>query len=145
MKTKILIGLGLMLAVLGGIYFTLNTEQVVGSAVIGNEYQSYRITSGNASTSAQLVKLGPGTLGSIIVSSSTTGTLEVYDGVISGKTLTGAALTPGQGATTTATTTVALFPTNAVAGTYTFDSIITKSLYILPSTNFVGSYTITYR
>ena len=38
-----------MLVVLGGIYFTLNTEQAVGSAVIGNEYQSYRITSANVS------------------------------------------------------------------------------------------------
>jgi len=135
----------MLVAVFIGGYLAIDTNQAIGSVAFGNEYQSYRITSDNASTSAQLVKLGSGTLGSIIVSSSTAGTLEVYDGVISGKTLTGGDLTPGQGATTTATTTVALFPASAVAGTYTFDAVIKNSLYVLPSTNFVGSYTITYR
>lgn len=105
---------------------------------------SYRqITSAHATTSPLMVKSGQGVLGSIVISSSTVGTLNIYDGtVMPVKTFTGGATSV---ATTTATTTIALFGASSANGTYTFDTAFTNGLTVMPSTNFVGSFTITYR
>jgi len=105
----------------------------LGSSSVGNDYYA-TTTDTNFTASGQLLKKGPGTLGSVVVTLGSAAGLEFYD------------------ATTTsshsnhATTSLALFKTTATAGTYTFDVEFTRGLVVV-TTGAVGvaSTSITFR
>ena len=144
MKKILLITLIIVLAAIG-VGYLVSTNVVDASIQDGEAYNYTRVTNLNASTSPQIIKAGNGTLGSIVVSSTTVGTLNVYDGTkMDVKTLLGAS-TGQTYATTTATSTMALMGASIAAGTYTFDVAFTNNLVIMPSVDFYGSYTITWR
>lgn len=112
--------------------FVYNSDNAGASVTYGNDYKSVEITSTNASSSPIIIKAGVGTLGSIIISSTTANTyFRVWDNAV---------------ATSSATSTrIASFPVSATAGTYTFDREIQKGLIIEAPAGFAGSYTVTYR
>lgn len=142
---KHLIGTGLILGIALLVFVGFQSLPVLGSVADDGVYNYTRITNSNASTSPQIIKQGQGVLGSIVVSSTTIGTLYVYDGtVMDVKLLTGAS-TAQTFSTTTATTTIAYFGPSPTSGTYTFDVAFTDNLVIMPSTDFYGSYTLTWR
>lgn len=134
----------LILSLIGIAFASFALFANVNASVDDSGVYNYRqITSAHATTSPLLVKSGQGVLGSIVISSSTAGTLNIYDGTnMAVRTFSGATTSV---ATTTATTTVALFGASSANGTYTFDTAFTRGLTVMPSTNFVGSFTITWR
>lgn len=107
--------------------------QSLASVAVTNDYNSTIHTSADTGTSS--VKAGVGSFGSIVLSSSSPATgqpIRFYD----------------SGATTTATTSltnIAEFYPVTDEGTYTFDIVLTKGLFVDIPTDFVGSYTLTYR
>jgi hypothetical protein len=102
------------------------------SIVVGNDYQSVEVTSSTASTSPVIVKAGTGSLGSVIIASSTSGaTFRIYDNAV---------------ATSSATSTrIVSFPVSAAGGTYTFDREIIRGIVLEVPVGFNGSYVVTYR
>lgn len=142
---KYLIGTGLVLGIALVAFLGFQGLPALGSVADNGVYNYTHITNSNASTSPQIIKSKQGVLGSIVVSSTTSGTLYVYDGtVMDVKYLTGAS-TAQLFSTTTATTTIAYVGPSPTSGTYTFDVAFTNNLVIMPSTDFYGSYTITWR
>lgn len=120
--------------VVGGLSFYagtwFGTPKNVGSVTQASEYHA---TSTLAGTAAGLNNIfeGAGTLGSItIVSSSAAGGFTVYD---------------ADSATSTATTTIAVFPASATVGTYVFDVALTQGLRITVPSSFNGNFITTYR
>ncbi len=103
------------------------------SVIVGNDYKSIEITALNASNTAPIrVKTGAGSLGSVVVaSSSVAGYIKIYDGAFS---------------TSSATTTrIVQFPPSAAPMTYVFDREITRGLLIEAPAGFDGSVVVTYR
>lgn len=142
---KILLTVIPMVAIALAVGYFVSTNNANASIGDGMSYNYTLVTSANASTSPQIIKSGQGTLGSIVVSSTTVGTLNVYNGTtMDVKTLTGSS-TGQTYATTSATSTVISMGSSVAAGTYTLDVAFTNNLVILPSADFAGSYTITWR
>lgn len=111
------------------LHFNKNAD---ASVVVGNDYKSYEVTSSVASTSPVIVKTGQGSLGSVIVASSTSGAVfRIYDHTFS---------------TSTATSTrIVSFPVSPAGGTYTFDRELSRGLVLEVPVGFNGSYVVTYR
>lgn len=142
---KYIIATVFVLGIALGLGLFLSTPSALGSVADNGVYNYTYVTNSNASTSPQIIKSKQGVLGSIVVASTTIGTLFVYDGtVMDVKYLTGAS-TGQLFSTTTATTTITKMGASVAAGTYTFDVAFTNNLVIMPSTDFYGSYTITWR
>jgi hypothetical protein len=100
---------------------------------IGNE--TYTSTSTSASNwgtaTTRMLKIGNGTLGSVVVTGATIGgTIELRN------------------ATSTidaASTTIAIFTAGATSGNYTFDVAFTRGLSVITATGLTASTTITFR
>ena len=107
-------------------------QQPFGSVQRSSEYQSTSTVSGQA---AFLYKISSSTaiLGSVVISSSTASGVWLYNW-------------DGAGASVTASgTLIAYFPANATAGTYTFDILATRGLYVSTTAANTGNYTVTFR
>lgn len=100
----------------------------LGSVMQTGEYQS--TTTVGMTTGQRVINANPGTLGSIIVASSSATTFKIWNATST---------------TDTASSTVTQFVASPTNGTYTFDLILTRGLIIEMPTGFNGSYTITYR
>ena len=132
LKQKIITFLLAIIAILGGGY----TATQFGSIQDGNAYSSVTTATG-LTTAKDLIKLGSGTLGSVVITGAAAGTFEIYDA-----TTTNASLR-----TITATSSLvklASFPTSAAVGTYTFDTAFSNGL-IVAFTGTQGTTTVTYR
>ena len=132
LKQKIITFLLAIIAILGGGY----TATQFGSIQDGNAYSSVTTATG-LTTAKDLIKLGSGTLGSVVITGAAAGTFEIYDATTTNTTLR----------TITATSSLvklASFPTNAAAGTYTFDTAFSNGL-IVAFTGTQGTTTVTYR
>lgn len=122
------------LLVLGTLFaLPFRDDAVLGSAVVGNDYQYRQITTSNASTTPLVLKTGGGSLGSVVITvPASAGNLKFYNS-----------------ASTTATTSSELmlgFTAAAdVAGTYTFDSEFSTGLQLDVPVGFDGQYTVTWR
>jgi hypothetical protein len=131
LKQKIVAVLLAIVALFGGGY----TATKVGSVSEGSAYNS--INTNTASSNKDLIKLGYGTLGSVIITGAAAGTFEIYDATTTNSVLR----------TVVATSSLiklASFPTNAAVGTYTFDTAFTQGL-IVAFTGAQGTTTITLR
>lgn len=126
----------ILLAVL--VYFdfrTLNNPKL-GSVSRGDEYSSL-VTATGLTSNKNLIKLGSGVFGSVVITGAAAGTFEAYDATTTDATLR----------TITATSSLrrlASFPANAAAGTYTFDTAFNQGL-IVAFTGTQGTTTVTYR
>ncbi len=146
---KTFIGIiGVYIAIVGAFLIHTSTQlekiaqsptPVVGSTPIGAEYQSTTTTSSLASNSTTTpVFTHTGTLGSIVIASSSATAFGIYDSAV-GST------TAYSGAGTATSTKIATFPANAAAGTYTFDINVTRGLILDVPSGFNGIYTVTFR
>lgn len=103
------------------------------SVVVGNDYKSYLVDSTVASTTPVIVKVGQGSLGSIIIASSTTSSIfAVYDHTYATSSVA-------------TSTKIVTFPVSASGGTYTFDREISKGIVLHVPASFAGTYVVTYR
>lgn len=129
---KILLTLAICLSIFA---LVLQTQKGAsfGSVSVGNEYVSTTTSATFAVAPAfKTLVQGPGTLGSIVVTTTGTGVINVYD-----------ATTTTNGAIYGTTTLVKL--TTSAAGTYTFDMIFNTGLLVETVGTNTGSTTITYR
>lgn len=104
---------------------------VVGSIQDGQAYTSTTTSSGWGATTNRMLKVGNGTLGSVVITAATAGgAFELRD------------------ATSTidvSSTTIATFANGAIGGTYTFDVAFTRGLSIITASGLTASTTITWR
>lgn len=103
-----------------------SVENGLGSVNRANEYQSTTTASGTTAGD-YVIKSGTGTLGSIVVASSSASTFTILD------------------ANGTATTTVATLKASIGEATYTFDLNLFNGLIITVPSSFNGQYITTYR
>jgi hypothetical protein len=111
------------------IYSNLKAEPAIGSVIQGSEYQATTTVYMQAGTQRRILA-NAGTVGSIVVASSSATTFKVWDATST---------------TDIASTTVVHFVASPTMGTYTFDVALTRGLVIELPTGFNGSYTVTYR
>lgn len=113
-------------------------QTAFGSVAIGNDYQGTTTVStpGAFPVEARLQNYG-GSLGSVVLTGATTGTINIYDATTSDVTKR----TPGQ---STSTILLASFPASAATGDYVFDRVFFNGLYIV-TTGTIPTTTITYR
>lgn len=108
------------------------------STIVGNDYNSYYISSATASNTKMVtLKTGSGSLGSVVITNKSVDTTYPH------LTIYNASSTQ---ATSTATV-IAKFGTSTgeTAGTYQFDATFSNGLSIEVPSGFNGSYTITWR
>ena len=118
---------GICLVLLGGsVGMNLNKEKKLGSVALSNDYTATTTTSGTAAANYTIFS-GSGSLGSIVVASSSASTFTILD------------------ANGTATTTVATLKAAIGENTYTFDRALTNGLIITVPSGFNGQYITTYR
>lgn len=129
----------MLVAVFSGVYLALQSEQVIGSVQIGNEYQSTTTTSTWASaTTAKEITNGNAaiTLGNIIIASSSPATtiyqMAIYDATSTMATATSRLITR-------------IGSANQTHGTYEYDVNLKYGLLVETTTGFDGLFTITYR
>lgn len=132
-----------------GVVLLQDNHPAVASVSQASEYRSTMATSGLASASAgRLIMTGQGTLGSIVVSSTSASTFTVWDATSTATTsYQTATLRPDltEASSTTYGRPVAVFKASVGENTYTFDATLYKGLVLEVPTGFTGSYTITYR
>jgi hypothetical protein len=132
---KVLLSAALALSVLAVVVASRGGDvPIVGSVGIGNEYvaSSTKDYAGNTIPDLNVLQIGSGMLGSVVITGANTGTFCFYDA------------TSTVNNTAWATSTIACFPTNAATGTYTFDSRFQKGLLLDYVTN-MATATITWR
>lgn len=124
---------------LAGIALTLSLgkETVIGSVARGGEYTATTTTDASwpSATAFKTIRTGAGTLGSIVVASSSAlvtpnYSIACYDSSVS---------------TTTASSTLIRISNTAVSGTYTLDADFRAGLICDTPSGFNGAYTITWR
>lgn len=146
-KLNILLFASLFLIV-GGFFYNQN-QPVVASVSQASEYRSTMATSGLASASvARLVQTGQGTLGSVVITSTSATTFTVWDATSTATTTyQTATLRPDltEASSTTYGRQVAAFKASPGENTYTFDVSLYKGLVLEVPSGFNGSYTVTYR
>lgn len=139
MKTETKILLGIIVAVLVAVFISANTGTSGRLGSVSDSYAYSSVVTGVTSSfpaSGQLVKSGGGVLGSVVVTGTGTGLMELYDATTTNVNLRA-------GATSTLTK-LASFANSPTVGTYVFDVAFSQGLII----GFVGaqaSTTVTYR
>lgn len=99
-----------------------------GSVVRGSEYQATTTTA--IPNGHRFVKTGDSILGSIIIASSSAGTLKVWNATST---------------TDTASTTAITFIASPTVGTYTYDMVMTRGIVLELGAGSNGSYNVTFR
>lgn len=139
MHNRINLTLGFVLATLVVLaaFLYIQTSNVGASVISGNEYYYELVTSDDASSTAiTQLRSGHGSLGSLVISSSSAPTsyptITIYDAT-------------STQATSTATVIAQFGINNQTHGTYVFDAIYTTGLSIEVPAGFDGVYTVTYR
>lgn len=107
----------------------------IGSVTVGNEYKSVNSTSlTGSSTNATLITFGTRVLGSVIFATTSAQAFTIYDVAVAANY-----------ASTTLSTKIVSFATSTPAGTYTFDTQLTKGLVFFGQITPTTDYVITYR
>lgn len=116
----------------------LSPSVVSGSVSVSSEYYS-TTTTATGNPTIRLIKSGPGTLGSVVITGAQVGTIDIYNA-----TTTDVNQRTNQAPTSTIL--LAQFPASAPAGTYTFDVVATNGIMLVTSAApTVPTSTITYR
>lgn len=123
----------LIVAITVIIGLSVQRTNVFGSVIQTQEYQNAYIDSNDASSTATTqLKTGYGSLGSVVVASSTPASYVVLHDATSTQA-------------TSTDTIISTFTTAASEGTYQFDVIFTSGLKLDIPVGFDGVYNITYR
>ena len=129
--------LGLVLIAVLAVWYLSNAVPVQGSATFGNDYNATTTvrTTGVANLkNLQVLKLGYGSLGSVVITGAGTGTMYLYDATSTTNAIN----------TEWATTTLAIIPASSVANTYVFDVSFSKGL-LIEYAGAIATSTITFR
>lgn len=131
MKNNILIGGVIVMVVLIGLVFRGSpiAQKTLGSVTAANEYIASTTDTQTRFNNYQVIRKGPGTLGSVVITTTGTSPFNLYDAT--------STVTNGEWATTT----LASFPASPTVGTYTFDVNVVKGILV----EFTGSPTATSR
>ena len=136
MNHKQLIGLSIVIA---GLFIAValilrpepnQTLAPLGSVSVGSEYNATTTADMTAGAFATIISDAQATLGSIVVASSSAGTLQVWNATST---------------TDVSSTTVTTLKASIGEGTYTFDLNLSRGLIVLPGSGFDGDYVITFR
>jgi hypothetical protein len=124
-KTKIA---GVVVAILA-LFGIVPVVSNLGSIQDGHAYTASTTNSAYANTKV-VMKLGSGTLGSVIITGTSATVVELRNATSS---------------TDVGSTSIATFAASAGTGTYTFDSAFDRGLVVNSIGSFAGQYTYTYR
>ena len=119
-----LITMVLVLLIGVGLFLSKTSPESIGSVASGGEYHA-TTTAANTAVANYTISTGKGTLGSIIVASSSGSTFTVLD------------------ANGTATTTIVTLKASTAEGTFTFDRLLSYGLIITVRSVFNGLYITT--
>ncbi len=137
---KIILGLivfGALISSLVVTFFNSKPQVVSASVSQGSEYQSTTTPIVGFTNNSQIATTSYGTFGSVVITNVGTAAFTVYDGTTTDIT---------KRTNNAATTTLASFGASTVAGTYTFDSIVTHGGIVISfGAGTQASTTITYR
>ena len=113
--------------------FTDNSGKPIalGSIQDGQAYTSTSTASDWGASTNRMLKVGNGTLGSVIITGATAG------GAIELRNATSTI--------DTGSTTIATFVAGAIGGTYTFDVAFTRGLAVITTSGLIATTTITFR
>jgi hypothetical protein len=130
--------IGVALGIVFGIniYFSLQPEGPVGSIIQSQEYSATSTPWENSWTSNR-IKLGSGSLGSVVITSSGDLSFVLLDATSTPNTETNPI--------NTSTQTLVSFPPNATVGTYTIDTNFKYGLWLEVLSGTYGTSTITFR
>lgn len=134
--------IALIALVFSFVFFPRLPDQVWGSVIQGNEYQSTSTAAStlfgaqNAQTS--LLKTGQGSLAQVVITGANTGVLNFYNATTTD-------INKRTGNTATSSILIASFPASTVAGTYTFDAVFTTGLVYDVYSGNVPTTTIMWR
>lgn len=125
-----------------GIYFLAiqPAQQSLGSVAVSNEYQATTTSTGRFTVPVLVsdkITTGSCVLGSIVLTGTATGIINIYDATTTNASLRAASQS-------TSSILLANIPASAAAGTYTFDAQCTRGL-IIDSTGTMPTTTITFR
>lgn len=127
--------------VLCALAYTWSEDVPVGSVAVTNEYFATS-TGATASlvgiTGDATLRTGVGALGSVVITGANTGYFSLIDATTTD-------VTKRTGNKATSTITVATFPINAAAGTYTFDVAFKAGLMIELDNGIMPTTTVTFR
>ncbi len=111
--------------ILGGIVCVSLVKDKVASAsaVVGNDYNATttRAFDGTAMATLKVIKAGPGSLGSVIITGAGAGTMNFYDATTSNVNFRN----PGNASSSIL---IASFPVSAATATYTIDANLNNGL-----------------
>lgn len=138
MKNKVQNFLIAVLVVIAGFGLLRNwqAQPTEASNTYGNDYYSTTTraaVTGSPLAGVTILRVGVGSLGSVVITGANTGIINIYDG------------TTTLGHADSATNTLATFPASTAAGTYTLDIGYTKGLIIDIPAGLAPTSTITYR
>jgi hypothetical protein len=113
-------------------YFNSSNTTALGSTIDGQGYKyvTASSTTFTVATSTNRIVTGTGIFGSIIVASSTNTAITIWNATST---------------IDTGSTTIAVLPAGATAGTYTFDVSFSRGIILSASSTFAGWYVATYK
>lgn len=126
-------------AIVFGLFFLFESSHpsvATGSVTQGSEYHSTTTSVGRFNVPATL-NVGPGALGSVVITGATSGIINIYDATTSN-------INQRAGTMASSSILLASFPASTAAGTYTFDALYYNGL-LIDSSGSVPTTTITYR
>lgn len=137
---KILLALLVLVSVVsifGFVIVSQNAQRVEGSVTVGSEYNSTTTPNRVGNSSVATIRSGSVTLGSVVITGTSNGTMNIYDATTSD-------ITKRTNNTPTSTLMVASFGANMATGTYPYDVQLNNGLLVEMVGN-APTTTITFR
>lgn len=128
-------------ALLFSIFYN-STQTAMGSTIQGSDYQATTTAQstayGTTITTSKLVKSGPGSLGTVVITGANTGVVNFYDATTTD-------VTKRTNNIATSSILIASLPASLVAGDYIFDIALSTGLYVDLVSGNMPTSTISYR
>ena len=140
-RTAQFTGIVALLFVNALIIVSMGSYQVQGSTITGQDYMATSTAGSSiygAKTTSEVIKVGFGSLNSVVITGANTGVFNFYNATTSNVNLR-----TGQKATSTIL--IASFPASATAQDYSFDVEFSDGLYLDLISGSLPTSTITYR
>ena len=138
--TKHLVPILLLAVLLGGLLigaFVFRAQNAVGSVAVSNEYHATTTGAFQGMSAISVIKEGNGAFGSVVITSTNTGSMTFYDATTTN-------ITKRTGNVATSSILLAEFQASPTVGTYTFDVNFDAGLLLVVQANRPTS-TVTFR